>query len=70
MTRREQVLDLLKITKERFTFQEIAQVLSMSVNQITGRINELVKSGLVELAERRRCSITGTPNVKTWRAVQ
>ena len=42
-----------------FTLKEIARVLDIEINAISGRVNELKKSGAVVEDPRRRCSITG-----------
>lgn len=41
------------------TNMELAEGLGWSVNRVTPRVLELRKKGRVELAEKRRCRITG-----------
>ena len=42
-----------------FTLKEIARILDIEINAISGRVNELKQKSLVIEDPRRRCSITG-----------
>ena len=41
-----------------FTRKEIAKILDLEINAVSGRVNELIKKNLVEEDPVRRCSIT------------
>jgi DNA-binding MarR family transcriptional regulator len=51
---------------DNITNNEIAQLLGWEINRVTGRVNELVKLGLVEFVGTRACMVKGT-TCKTWR---
>lgn len=56
------VMDFFAINQQRdFTRQELAQALSLGINVICGRVNELLRSPFTLLEEtgRRECRITG-----------
>jgi DNA-binding MarR family transcriptional regulator len=43
-----------------FTRRELAECLELETSSVSGRVNQLVKDGdLIELTEKRKCSITG-----------
>jgi len=57
----EQIVSFLRFNKSQnprwnFSRKEISRILDLEVNAVAGRINELVKSGLVVEDKKRRCS--------------
>jgi len=57
----EQIVTFLRFNKNQnprwnFSRKEISRILDLEVNAVAGRINELVKSGLVVEDPKRRCS--------------
>lgn len=52
------VYEVLK-TGDNFTNQEVADHLGFQINTVTPRMNELVKMGVVQLSEKRKCKKTG-----------
>jgi hypothetical protein len=63
--RQEVVYDAMQ-HRESFTNSELAAFLNWPINTITPRVKELREIGLVELAGRRRCRVTGM-EVNAWR---
>lgn len=54
-----------------YSLQELVEITGLPVNTVSGRCNELRKAGLLELAEKRTCSVTGrTISPVTRTAVQ
>ena len=45
---------------------ELSKLLTIPINQITPRTNELVKLGLVAEVEKRQCSVSGKMAI-SWR---
>lgn len=62
--RQTQVLDCIRRYRN-VTNSEIANMLRLSINQVTPRTHELRKAGRVFFAEKRRCTVTGK-NVLAW----
>lgn len=58
------VYEVLK-TGNNFTNQEVADYLGFQINTVTPRMNELVKIGVVQLSEKRKCKQTGR-NCCAW----
>ena len=57
----EQIVTFLRLNKNQdprsnFSRKEISRILNMEVNAVAGRINELVKAGVVVEDKKRRCS--------------
>lgn len=50
------------------TNNEISDYLDWQINRVTGRVNELVKKGLVKESGRRPCSVTKYMAI-TWKHV-
>jgi hypothetical protein len=42
-----------------YSLQELVGITGLPVNVISGRCNELRKAGLLELAEKRACNVSG-----------
>lgn len=42
-----------------YSLQELVGLTGLPVNVVSGRCNELRKAGLLELAEKRPCTVTG-----------
>jgi predicted ArsR family transcriptional regulator len=63
--RQYQVLENLRYLKEA-TNTEVSVEARLPINQVTPRMLELRKSGLVVQASQRKCGITGR-TAKTWR---
>ena len=66
-SQQKQILSLLQDNKHdpfnknnhwNFTRKEIAKILDLEINAVTGRVNELIKKSLVAEDPVRRCSIT------------
>jgi len=64
----QKVLDTLRNSAISLTDREIIAELGIEGNSIRPRRYELVKKGLVEFVENRKCSITGKL-AKTWKPV-
>jgi len=67
-TQRDMILLLLRYAEEPMTNREIAAALGLEPSTASARRNELMKRGLIRLAGRRRCSISGyTALTYGWR---
>lgn len=53
------VLGMLKRWKKGRTNSELASVLKLPASTVAARINDLKKSGAVEVLGTRRCQVTG-----------
>lgn len=42
-----------------YSLQEISRLTGLAINAVSGRVNELKESGVLEQAETRKCSVTG-----------
>jgi len=60
-----QVLALISAHKGLCLF-ELANITGWAVNRITGRVNELVKMGLVEASDKRRLNQETNKNAIVW----
>ena len=53
----KQILDRME-RGVNYSLQELSQITGIGINAISGRCNGLKKKGVLECAEKRRCSIT------------
>jgi len=67
-TQRDRIMMLLRYAPEPMTNREIASALGLEPSTVSARRNELMRMGLIRLAGRRRCSISGY-TAYTWEAV-
>lgn len=63
--KQKQVYDVIKHLGKA-TNRMIAKELGLEINQVTGRTNELVKSGLVADAKKDICPIGGKLSIFWW----
>ena len=57
---RQQSAVMEAIRKGRdYSLQEISKLTGLAINAVSGRVNELKESGALEVAETRKCSVTG-----------
>jgi predicted transcriptional regulator len=59
--KRQKVYDAIK-TMGKATNKEIASFMGIPINEVTGRVSELVQSGKIKEAGTAICVITGKPN--------
>ena len=62
-SQQNQIIHFLRFNKVQnpdwnFTRKEISKILDIEINAISGRVNELIKSGEIVEDERRLCSHT------------
>lgn len=55
-----------RVRRLNHTNLELANMLGIPINQVTPRVHELRKLGLIEMAGKRKCSITGRLAM-TWK---
>lgn len=55
----QMILDALNNCPDGMTRREIEQATGLRINQVAGRVNEMLKRGILKEGERRKCSITG-----------
>lgn len=65
--RQNKVLDAIKKYPDHTT-AEIAKILHVSINNISGSPARLAKRGLTKRMEKRNCAVTGN-EAYTWRAI-
>ena len=58
-TQCEVILNLIENSNHSYTLKEISRALSIEINAVSGRVNDLKKTGKIVEYSRRKCSITG-----------
>lgn len=53
------VLNALRAHEKPFTRSELSDLTGIRINAVCGRVNELIKAGLVSEGDRRKCESTG-----------
>jgi DNA-binding CsgD family transcriptional regulator len=53
----KQILDHMKRGLD-YSLQELSQITGIGINAVSGRCNGLKKKGVLQCAQKRRCSIT------------
>jgi hypothetical protein len=61
VTQEQRIVDQLVVGymgRKDYTLQELAQVLELGINAVSGRVNGLKKKGAVIERPRRKCTVT------------